>query len=725
MKHLLLVIFFFKSLLLFSQIPQTNLIGHWTGGIIVSGTDTIILIGSDTVKLTNVDWPIDSGYIPLRTVATFKMKSINNTVDTGFWNHDVPPCVTYQDIDYSHQTFFKIDDQELNADSTEKAETRITECAIYSIAQTGTNLTTLNTWFAVPTENATAKWVSKTGSDVTGNGSKANPWLTIEKAYKTVTTGTTLYIKSGEYTESYGGGINYIFMDRAITCTFSGLGRVRITNAGDATFVIRVIAGFIFTFNRIIINASGVANAFSTYTGTSLTLNLNNIRVDGSTLRACNGLINDNYIITNCVFNKGIYTTGLCSVNGSIVSGVVQNATTFNYNKTTNVYLSITTSSITNINYNSFIFDTPLNAGVNSNNITLYSSGALTIKYNLFSMPINASQNCVAQINITNTTTPVIEYNRFITLTTNAVYNLSVSATNVIGKVIFRYNYIKSNSTSSVSISIGNETTEEAKLNTSEIYGNYMIGSLYDYPSTASTCHGYLLNAGVNMVFKNNYVSYCGLALAIKTGKGNTYTSNGVWSNIFANNGRDIYARKIKGLSINNNTFYNYAAGIYIDDFDGYYSENVLINNCLFYSTRSSYSVLMDQHSADNGCKIYNSILPIATYSMYIETPLSLTFVQAVATNYFIDCLNQNITFVSSTELWPIPAITGGADLGTNYQYALATSTTWGSATQVPTIVLKNQGTIWDIGAYKVSGNFIKMQSKKIIKANNKISIIR
>lgn len=44
-------------------------------------------------------------------------------------------------------------------------------------------------------------YVSKTGNDMTGDGSLANPWLTIQKACDEVTAGSTVFIKAGTYFE--------------------------------------------------------------------------------------------------------------------------------------------------------------------------------------------------------------------------------------------------------------------------------------------------------------------------------------------------------------------------------------------------------------------------------------------------------------------------------------------------------------------------------------------
>lgn len=57
----------------------------------------------------------------------------------------------------------------------------------------------------------------------------------------------------------------------------------------------------------------------------------------------------------------------------------------------------------------------------------------------------------------------------------------------------------------------------------------------------------------------------------------------------------------------------------------------------------------------------------------------------------------QNLTL---SALWPIPAITGGINLGSPYDYGLDISTNWGNDTQLPIVITKQQSSNWDIGAY-------------------------
>ena len=50
-------------------------------------------------------------------------------------------------------------------------------------------------------------YVSKSGNDTTGDGSQGNPWLTVQKAYSTVSTagGHTINVGAGTYAENTSG----------------------------------------------------------------------------------------------------------------------------------------------------------------------------------------------------------------------------------------------------------------------------------------------------------------------------------------------------------------------------------------------------------------------------------------------------------------------------------------------------------------------------------------
>jgi parallel beta-helix repeat protein len=85
-------------------------------------------------------------------------------------------------------------------------------------------------------------YVRKTGNDTTGDGSTGNPWLTIDKAYRTVSIGGghTINVGDGTYAENNGSGlwtINRNFAAEVVIQAENGsAGAVTITGSSHATY---------------------------------------------------------------------------------------------------------------------------------------------------------------------------------------------------------------------------------------------------------------------------------------------------------------------------------------------------------------------------------------------------------------------------------------------------------------------------------------------------------
>ena len=139
--------------------------------------------------------------------------------------NQIPVISLFQDIDYEHKFFFKHLAQELDVNGVETFEPRVSEWVIYNNVKTGADLTKCQTYFVVPVENPNAKWVTKAGNDSTGTGTKAAPFLTIMKAYKTVVSGSEIYVKTGVFTEEYNNtSLRYMYLDRVGIWTVKGIG---------------------------------------------------------------------------------------------------------------------------------------------------------------------------------------------------------------------------------------------------------------------------------------------------------------------------------------------------------------------------------------------------------------------------------------------------------------------------------------------------------------------
>lgn len=69
------------------------------------------------------------------------------------------------------------------------------------------------------------RYVSPTGSDITGDGTQSNPYFTVHKAYAAAADGDVIYVAAGTYTASPAvvGG-TYIAVDKSVTIMGAGAG---------------------------------------------------------------------------------------------------------------------------------------------------------------------------------------------------------------------------------------------------------------------------------------------------------------------------------------------------------------------------------------------------------------------------------------------------------------------------------------------------------------------
>jgi VCBS repeat-containing protein len=105
----------------------------------------------------------------------------------------------------------------------------------------GTVQGTVTTLNDTPPSTGSTYYVAKTGSDTTGNGSEATPWLTIGKAASSVAAGATVNIKPGTYSEqvvmSKSGTVNnyitfksYDSSNKAIITSAADTGTFNLSN---------------------------------------------------------------------------------------------------------------------------------------------------------------------------------------------------------------------------------------------------------------------------------------------------------------------------------------------------------------------------------------------------------------------------------------------------------------------------------------------------------------
>ena len=716
-------------------VPTENLLGYWCEDYGIEADSTIILVNTsnepvDTIDLPGLDWDITAGYIPLKTAALMDWVG-TPLIDTGFWNYPIYPTTVFQNIDYDSTTYFMVADHVLNADSTESHPARITEIAIYSQA------TDANTYFNVP-DIGTVKWVDKYYTGGGNNGNYATPYTSIESAYKALTAGTPILVKSGTYLEEFNGTtIRYLYLDKA-SSNISSIGNVSLTSV-STSYEVRFVAASTHTLNRIIIDGqSNTTYNCDGYTA-NMTVNLNNCVFKRATGYSINTTVNattQEFNLNNCVSLNGktgdINVVDYCTVNESFINDVTYVSGKFYWN---HIGLSGTIALKTGVrlNYNHFItggyqainaisvtgnyyiqrniFDfTFADNGSNIYTIQqpLTSSQAIPyIEYNTFSSSDTGTLTRVCSyVKLDYAKTPKINHNTFTSRAKSQFDHIVLTASDsVFGKCELNYNSFASNSLSSTIINIGGENLKTGKFDSTELIGNKITGHLYDYPSTEATTHAMLLNAGINFDVRYNLIEYTHIGMVVKAGGEQSYTTNGVGYNVFNNNNRSLWVRGVKDLNVYNNTFvktttYDPHTGgmIAIDENSAaagdQFSERVAVNNSIIYSNNNTVKLYMDQHAADSSCTVNNSLIWNNAADLLTVTATGYTLTEANAEGIITNSIQQNPNFTSVTQLWPITPFTG-FDLGVTYNLGLDISTTWPTS-----IVTKQQGATWQIGAY-------------------------
>jgi parallel beta-helix repeat protein len=143
--------------------------------------------------------------------------------------------------------------------------------------------------------------VTKSGNDTTGDGSQGNPWLTIWKAFNTVSTSNatpvTIWVDAGTYTENAASGyllFTKAFLNRVTVRGKPGTRPIVINSSGSYVIRPNTTSGNIRFQNLEIQSTSGVVG-FVHFSGTALT----------------------NFDVVDCVFTDTNSKTGSFSMVGT------------------------------------------------------------------------------------------------------------------------------------------------------------------------------------------------------------------------------------------------------------------------------------------------------------------------------------------------------------------------------------------------------------------------
>jgi predicted secreted protein len=460
--------------------------------------------------ITGYDFSVSVGF-PYKSAATISAPAgdaaliaadINNFLYASDGTpNQIPVISLFQDIDYEHKIFCQHSPQTLRSNGTELFEPRVLSIYMATDVLSGTELTTAQTYFSVPTEDTTTMvWLSPTGNDSTGDGSKATPYKTWSKIVST--DKANVYCKTGAY--NLTGAL-----------TFSGASAVNIIGTGFCT---NSMTSYTCTVNRAMTIKGFDITGTATYPYLpSVSLEFDNCRLTKS---ANNCMVVSQTGLTDAIFKD-------CILNISSNNGLIQDFTD---------YGNLTITGCAGVAY---IYAA-----------TTRIKGLLTMKHNKLSG---------SYVNVWGFNTGLNVVDNAIT-NTGAAFAFRVAANADVTTKNFKYNTINGNLTSGVLVNIG--TTNEGEvngINELQFIGNKVTND-HTGGLAANTCHTVIISTGIDHTIKYNEItSDNGYGIVLKAG-GEHYTTTDahISYNIFKYTGGQclnaICNRGSHGVIASNNT---------------------------------------------------------------------------------------------------------------------------------------------------------------------------
>jgi hypothetical protein len=701
---------------------KTDALFHLDGEIITIGSDQFFKdqVGSRNFLITGYDFYEDWIFgFPYKTLATISAPvgdavliaaDVNNFLyAAGGTPNQIPIVALFQDIDYAHKLFTRHATQKTDViTGYETYEPRVLDIVLYANVKADGDLTKCNSYFGVPTENANAIWVTKTGHDVTGNGTKALPFLTIQKGVDTAGANGTVYLGTGVYAEATRVSVSK-------PLTMQGLSNVRTssTNTGNQFIINHATVNSTHNFNRIIFDGTTVANNNITDNAglSGMTYNFNscgffNYSRGGVTITAASSttIVRNSIHSSARVIASAFGTTIKSSAAANIILmygnyirdnshvGVYGNCPTFHYNK---------------IIYN----------GSNNFLYSFYSTGiSVDYRYNYFKSTNAASTSEKAAVYVLGATSVLIAYNKI--LIDNIYGYLAINVFGSAGETItegchIHNNYIIDYAHATHVLSVGTEdpATGDNKITGIIIEKNTVLCHRYFAPNEQIITHTIYVGFQPNAIVRYNYVNGGGINYIIKGSVATANTTGYVAYNVSVNaHAQDFFIKGISGYMIYGNTAYknngvllaNIARCIYLtSNLGGDESNNTLIRNNILIDESNGSSILIDILTAtgvvSNNNVMYNAV------GFYGNTSASTnrSFAQWQALGFDANSTDSNIPFndVATFKMWPVTPVVG-ADLGAAFDDGLDITTNWGTTLLSPTIVTRQQSSNWQTGAY-------------------------
>jgi hypothetical protein len=693
--------------------------------------------------------------------ATLIAADINNFLyDSGGTPNQIPVVSLFQNIDYENKIFCKHVAQVLDANGVEIYEPRVLEIFMSnSGALTGSVLTKANTYFNVPADTHTNGFiVALSGGDyvspklaaaAASNGNVTNiktgtyPSETVSITNKGITlqgvgrcilpnaaarallisdnTGNLITLT---HLQIIGTGQNAIQLSTAVKlsvnkCRLSGYpiyGTVSSTDYTIKNSVLLVGAATLSGSNAIldtclipnisipIISTFNLQSKNNRYLGSSSTLvqrraGTTNLSFLGDKITG--QLLTDEAIATECQV-----TVQRCHfIQGKI--SLVNAASKVSFTIEDSVFDEINTSGLIALKGYNIIFRRNITGGKGS---VFTATGLADLKTVLFE-----NNNCNGVAGVINSFTDYTVTLRNNILIANADRCSNVfSSTNYAMPCSIYNNYMvmKGSGGPFVHFGIEESNLQNDRFAGTKVYANRLKGP-GDYGLSVGSLHGlFAWNQSAEWYY--NYLSGSFLGLVLKS-NGGTY-ANVSHHNVFKNCSQSHTIKGIKGTKIYNNTFFNAGALDCLSETVGGGGDSggtVFKNNIVIQLTNTG-AVLQFQTAANlTDVEIDYNIYyaPNAQYFALVDSPnVYVSFAEWQALGH--DTHSIMLTEEQYNGLFNDPdngdfslkagsvAIGAGVTLDAAYDDGLDASTNWGTDTQLPVVVTKQQGAAWDIGAY-------------------------
>lgn len=753
---------------------KSNSLVWLDGTIIESGGDFYFKDQSNNSRdflITDYDFPSDwtLGF-PFKSAATISAPAadatliaadINGYLYTGGVPNEICIVSIPQNIDFENKIYARRIEPIYDSNGIEISEGKIVDFVVYDSIRGNGKLLICDQFFSVPTE-VDEFWVDPDGNDTTGDGSKALPWLTINKADNTVNDGSNINVKSND---AYLGDTGLGYLYNTLSNNIQVIGRAVVRNTGtaqshrvrfnDKTYLRRLtyipdnsltnaivwlqdaadielerlylkgsalyaLRGFASKVNELVIKGT-FSNVTIFMDAASVgDFKIENSFIDSDAPYLGNPLNQGAFEVTNCRI-RGNYTNVFWNTLASGLNQIILEGNVFDVQSASKLYQqTINTAQPAKINNNTF----GLLNGMTSDPILIQNSTTSEAEINGNKITDidgygELGHDVVSIVDARATFNNNIMHLLFSNADTGAEYAFKKVTAGVIAEAIASNNKILSKRNGNYHIAIGLEatTTGDDTITLPMIEKNYVrSGAFYDHEYASKIAHISFISFQKNGHTRYNNLGFGGYGTILK-GSNTEYTSGGVYYNIFKNNALfGAYIKGCNGVNVVNNTIVydevspgGAAIGLYANTGGDDASNCVVKNNIIIYLGTGNFNAIQTEAGTGNVFDYNLYYCPNGTLR-FLPNGVEKTFAewQGLGNDLngaeLTDAEFQALFIDFDNEDYALAeesiAIGAGEDLGASYDEGFDTLTDWGGNDELQTVVLKAQTGSWDIGAY-------------------------